>query len=52
MMKKYQTDPDKRFLPDYAKVSLFEKTPIIHALTDSNGQDSGAVPSNQLTLFD
>jgi len=21
MMKKYQTDPDKRFLPDYAKVS-------------------------------
>ncbi len=33
-------------------VTLFEKTPIIHALTDSNGQDSGAVPSNQLTLFD
>jgi peptidoglycan/LPS O-acetylase OafA/YrhL len=23
MMKKYQTDPDKRFLPDYAKVSTY-----------------------------
>jgi hypothetical protein len=33
-------------------VTLFEKTPIIQAFTDSNRQDSEAVPSNQLTLFD
>lgn len=33
-------------------VILFEKTTIIHALIDSNGQDPEAVPSNQLTLFD
>jgi len=24
-MKKYQTDPDKRFLPDYAKVSEYQR---------------------------
>jgi len=33
-------------------VTLFEKTQIIHALTDSNGQDSEMVHSNQLTLLD
>jgi hypothetical protein len=33
-------------------VTLFEKTPIIQALTDSYGQDHGAALSNQLTLFE
>ena len=33
-------------------VTLFEKTPIIHAVIDPNGQDPEAVHRNQLTLFD
>jgi len=33
-------------------VTLFEKAPILQALTDSSDQDSGATSGNQLTLFD
>jgi Domain of unknown function (DUF4372)/Transposase DDE domain len=33
-------------------VTLFEKTSIIQALTDSNGKDLEVAPGNQLTLFD
>ncbi|HNS91307.1 MAG TPA: IS4 family transposase, partial [Deltaproteobacteria bacterium] len=33
-------------------VTLFEKTPILQALADSNCLDSKLVHGNQLTLFD
>ena len=34
MMKKYQTDPDKRFLPDYAKVSDYGRIPCVLAIRE------------------
>jgi hypothetical protein len=33
-------------------VTLFEKTPILEALSNIQPQESKGVPCNQLTLFD
>jgi len=33
-------------------ITFFKKTPIIHALTDSNGQESETAHGNQITSFD